>query len=122
MSSKSKNEICNVLANEFDLYDTPYSYIIWIYKHTMWKSASEFNMKKIVQGQIRFREYWITPLQPIGQIWKWIYRNDRNIEVYVFIVFHLTFDQIPRKFHCWRSRSKCANVEMSVNLVNFAHF
>ena len=24
-----------------DLNDTPYSYIIWIYKHTIWKSASD---------------------------------------------------------------------------------
>ena len=26
--------------------DTPYSYIIWIYKHTIWKSASDIEYKE----------------------------------------------------------------------------
>ena len=46
-----------------DLNDTPYSYIIWIYKHAIWKSASDTFIKKIDRGQIKFREYSITLLQ-----------------------------------------------------------
>ena len=36
-----------------DLNDTPYSYIIWIYKHTIWKSASN----------IEYKENWPGPNQ-----------------------------------------------------------
>ena len=36
-----------------DLNDTPYSYIIWIYKHTIWKSASD----------IEYEENWPGPYQ-----------------------------------------------------------
>ena len=44
----------------------PYSYIVWIYKHTIWKSApdTEYEKKKIDRGRIRFWEYSITLLQP----------------------------------------------------------
>ena len=33
-----------------DLNDTPYSYIIWIYKHTIWNSATDTKYKENWQG------------------------------------------------------------------------
>ena len=50
-TSRVKNEICNILANVLQiLNDTPYSYIIWIYKHTIWKSASDIEYKEKLTG------------------------------------------------------------------------
>ena len=43
-----------------DLNDTPYYYIIWIYKRTVWKSASDTWYKENWTGQFRLREYLFT--------------------------------------------------------------
>ena len=68
-TSRAKMKTDIILQISCRLNDTPYSYIVWIYKHTIWKSASDTLYKKLIGAKSGFESIQLRYRNPSRRCW-----------------------------------------------------